>query len=29
VLARVLPALGPIHADPVLRRFPNYDEMWA
>jgi hypothetical protein len=29
VLAAVLPALEPTHADPVLRRFPNYDEMWA
>jgi hypothetical protein len=29
VLAEVLPALEPTHADPVLRRFPNYDEMWA
>jgi Peptidogalycan biosysnthesis/recognition len=29
VLAGVLPALEPTHADPVLRRFPNYDEMWA
>jgi hypothetical protein len=29
ILAGVLPALEPTHADPVLRRFPNYDEMWA
>jgi hypothetical protein len=29
MLAGVLPALEPTHADPVLRRFPNYDEMWA
>jgi hypothetical protein len=29
MLAGVLPALGPTHADPALRRFPNYDEMWA
>jgi hypothetical protein len=29
VLARVLPALEPTRAAPVLRRFPNYDEMWA
>ena len=27
MLAGVLPALGPTRADPVLRRFPNYDEM--
>jgi hypothetical protein len=29
VLAGVLPALEPTRATPVLRRFPNYDEMWA
>jgi hypothetical protein len=29
VLAGVLPALEPTRAAPVLRRFPNYDEMWA
>ncbi|MBV9971412.1 MAG: GNAT family N-acetyltransferase [Xanthobacteraceae bacterium] len=29
VLARVLPVLEPTHADPILRRFPNYDEIWA
>ena len=29
ILAGILPALGPTHADPVLRLFPNYDEMWA
>ena len=29
VLARILPALEPTRAAPVLHRFPNYDEMWA
>jgi predicted N-acyltransferase len=29
VLAGILPALEPTRADPVLRRFPNYDEIWA
>ncbi len=29
LLARVLPALEPTHTDPILRRFPNYSEVWA
>lgn len=29
VLARMLPVLEPTHADPILRRFPNYGEVWG
>jgi Acetyltransferase (GNAT) domain len=29
VLARILPALEPTHTDPILRRFPNYGEVWG
>jgi hypothetical protein len=29
VLAAILPTLEPTRAAPVLRRFPNYDEIWA
>jgi hypothetical protein len=29
VLAGILPTLEPTRAAPVLRRFPNYDEIWA
>jgi Acetyltransferase (GNAT) domain len=29
VLARILPVLEPTHTDPILRRFPNYGEVWA
>jgi hypothetical protein len=28
-LAAILPTLEPTRAAPVLRRFPNYDEIWA
>ena len=29
LLARILPVLEPTHTDPILRRFPNYGEVWA
>jgi Acetyltransferase (GNAT) domain len=29
LLARILPVLEPTHADPILRRFPNYAEVWG
>jgi hypothetical protein len=29
LLAQFLPALEPTHADPILRRFPNFNEIWA
>jgi hypothetical protein len=29
VLAKILPILEPTHTDPVLRRFPNFSEVWA
>jgi hypothetical protein len=29
VLARLLPVLEPTHSDPLLNRFPNFDEIWA
>jgi hypothetical protein len=29
LLARILPMLEPTHTDPILRRFPNYDEVWG
>jgi Acetyltransferase (GNAT) domain len=29
LLARFLPVLEPTHADPILRRFPNYGEVWG
>jgi hypothetical protein len=29
LLARILPILEPTHTDPILRRFPNYDEVWG
>jgi hypothetical protein len=29
LLARMLPLLEPTHTDPILRRFPNYNEVWA
>jgi len=29
LLAAILPMLEPTHADPILRRFPNYNEVWA
>jgi predicted N-acyltransferase len=28
ILKRILPFLEPTHQDPVLRRFPNYHELW-
>jgi len=29
VMKRLLPLLEPTHSDPVLRRFPNYREVWG
>jgi predicted N-acyltransferase len=29
LLARILPMLEPTHTDPILRRFPNYGEVWG
>ncbi len=29
VLARLLPLIEPTRYDPILRRFPNYDELWG
>ena len=29
LLARMPPLLEPTRIDPILRRFPNYNEVWA
>ena len=28
VLKRILPVIEPTHYDPILKKFPNYDELW-
>ncbi len=28
-MKRLLPLLEPTHSDPILKRFPNYSEVWA
>jgi hypothetical protein len=28
-MKRLLPLLEPTHNDPILKRFPNYAEVWA